>query len=295
MNARELVTALRGRWYTTYGLARCPSHDDGNTPALSITDGDKGKLLLKCFGGCEFPRITSALRARGLWAGGSIAPSADGTEIPASDRAKEREAENEKRRQAALDVWRQTKPAVGTVAQLYLENRGISDPPPMSVRYHPGLKHSGTGLLMPAMVAAICNLDRRITAVHRTYLAITGRKAEISGNKMALGPIGSASVHLAPAAAKLGIAEGIETALSAMQLFKVPVWCACGNWLEKVQVPAEVKGIVIFADRGDAGEQAAERAAEVHAAAGRYVEIKYPEIGDDFNDELRARAAGRAA
>jgi len=47
------------------GLTHCPAHAD-STPSLSVTDKD-GKLLVKCFGGCDQDRVTNALKSRGLW------------------------------------------------------------------------------------------------------------------------------------------------------------------------------------------------------------------------------------
>lgn len=43
----------------------CPAHDDA-TPSLSVTDMD-GKILVKCFAGCEQQEVIVALRERGLW------------------------------------------------------------------------------------------------------------------------------------------------------------------------------------------------------------------------------------
>ena len=42
----------------------------------------------------------------------------------------------------AFAIWKQTKPAKGTLAQAYLESRGLHLLPPASLRFHPGLKHS---------------------------------------------------------------------------------------------------------------------------------------------------------
>lgn len=41
-------------------LARCPAHED-RSPSLSVKDGDGGKILLKCFAGCETESILIAL------------------------------------------------------------------------------------------------------------------------------------------------------------------------------------------------------------------------------------------
>ena len=41
-------------------MARCPVHDDKN-PSLSITEGNDGRVLLKCFAGCSTEEIVKAL------------------------------------------------------------------------------------------------------------------------------------------------------------------------------------------------------------------------------------------
>jgi hypothetical protein len=46
-----------GRW-----IARCPSHHD-RSPSLSIASGRDGRVLLRCFAGCE---LSDVLRSAGL-------------------------------------------------------------------------------------------------------------------------------------------------------------------------------------------------------------------------------------
>ena len=41
-------------------MAECPAHQD-KEPSLSITTGDDGRILLKCFGGCPTEGIVKAL------------------------------------------------------------------------------------------------------------------------------------------------------------------------------------------------------------------------------------------
>ena len=65
MDARELTKALDGRWYGSYGLARCPAHDDRN-PSLSIQAGDKA-ILVRCHAGCETIKIIDELKRCGVW------------------------------------------------------------------------------------------------------------------------------------------------------------------------------------------------------------------------------------
>jgi len=55
MRAREIVTGLGGRWDGGYGMAQCPCHADGGTPALKISDAParSGGSDLHCFAGCD--------------------------------------------------------------------------------------------------------------------------------------------------------------------------------------------------------------------------------------------------
>lgn len=41
-------------------MACCPAHDD-KTPSLSISEGENGRMLLKCFAGCSVESVSSAL------------------------------------------------------------------------------------------------------------------------------------------------------------------------------------------------------------------------------------------
>lgn len=44
-------------------LACCPAHDD-DSPSLSISEGEDGKLLLNCYAGCSFDTVVSALNSQ---------------------------------------------------------------------------------------------------------------------------------------------------------------------------------------------------------------------------------------
>ena len=207
MNARTICAALGGRWHGDYGMTRCPCHEDRD-PSLSITDGQDGKLLVNCFAGCDPVDILRALNGNGL------------SEPPGESPAPRLHHRDNGR--AALDIWRESRPAAGTLVEKYLRRRGITLPVPPSIRYHPGLRHKATGLVLPAMVAAVQAPDRRVCAIHRTFLNEYGAKASVLTPKMALGSLGAGAVRLAKAGRVLGLAEGIEDALSAMQLCGLP-------------------------------------------------------------------------
>jgi putative DNA primase/helicase len=102
----------------------------------------------------------------------------------------------------------------------------------------------------------------------------------------------------------LGVAEGIETALAAYAVARIPVWCCISaGLLECVDVPDSVRHVVIFADLDRSGtglrsaEVLAERLSTTLDENGKpkwTVEIVIPEgpipdgeKGVDWNDVLK--------
>jgi hypothetical protein len=140
------------------------------------------------------------------------------------------------------------------------------------------------------MVAAVQAPTRKIVAIHRTYLdSQTSRKAAVDAPKKALGRFVGGSVRLGAVSATLGLAEGIETGLSAMQIFNIPVWCSLGGRHHQVVLPEAVRHVAIFSDNGKAGQRAAMAAVNVFTNQGRWVTLRFPpdEFGD-WNDFLQS-------
>lgn len=196
-----------------------------------------------------------------------------------------------------VNLWRVSQPLDGTdPASLYLAGRGLAHTAwPSQLRYARKATYwhdDKTRTDHPAMVALYVSPDRQSSTVHFTYLDERGRKADVpKKRKLAPGkvPYGGA-VRLAPSAETMGIAEGIETALSAMRLFDVPVWAAlsAGN-LVKWQPPANVRHVLVFgdADKSLAGQHAAWSLAYRLKTEGIEAEVRLPdEIGTDWNDVL---------
>ncbi len=130
-------------------------------------------------------------------------------------------------------------------------------------------------------------------AVHRTFLARDGRsKAQVTPSKMMLGPCRGGVVRLGLIRGRLMIAEGIETALSAMQATAQPAWAALlTSGLRTLELPADVGDVVVLADGDDPGEAAAVHCAWRWKREGRRVRIARPPQGLDFNDMLLGGAS----
>ena len=224
INAQELTTALGGRWHGSYGTARCPAHEDRN-PSLQLSDGDTA-ILFKCHAGCESRAVIDALKPRGLWP-----ESGAGTtsyKRPHKAPQPRRDNDSARRGEVARALWSSAQPALGTPVSAFLESRGIIVSIPPTIRYLARAKHAETGLILPAMIAAVARWpSSEIVAVQRTFLKANGEgKAAVSSPKKMLGPVAGGAVRLAPHGPTLVVAEGIETAMTLLQETKYPVWAA---------------------------------------------------------------------
>ena len=179
-------------------------------------------------------------------------------------------------------------------ACLYLAGRGLRlHDLPESIRTHSGMAYLDDGKVLgtfPAMLATITSPTGKAVSIHRTYIQ-GGRKAPVPAPKKLMQglPLAGAAIRLTPISRTLGIAEGIETALAAAELFEVPTWsCISTAGIETFAPPEGVEHIVIFADHDEnfAGHAAAYRAAHRLALKGYEVEVCIPPTVGDWLDEL---------
>jgi len=99
-----------------------------------------------------------------------------------------------------------------------------------------------------------------------------------------------AAVRLALPDKIMGVAEGVETALSAMRLFRLPTWaCLSDVRLASWWPPEGVLEVVVFGDRdaSAAGQAAAWALAKRLKAKGIKSSVELPpHDGQDWNDVL---------
>lgn len=280
---RDIVEAFGGTWHGASGMCRCPAHDD-RSPSLSVRIGYRA-LLFHCFAGCETVEVMRALRRAGQTAlSANTFVGSDRPVLPATPN------------QVARRLWEGSVPIADTLAAVYLDRRYITARS-AELRFKPraqlGSKPNAT--FHPALIAAIRD-DRGLVAVHRTFLDPKSCwKAAIPDPKRMLGRPGAGAVRLAPAGPVLGLAEGLETALSAMDILGFPVWAVLGN--ERfgiVSVPAVVQRLIILRDPDKGGERASELA-ENQIREGLSIETLLPPgKGRDWNAVAMSRR-GEAA
>lgn len=190
----------------------------------------------------------------------------------------------------------------GDPASMYLRSRGI-EYIPQEVRFLDRCRYQERGqeaFYVPAMLARVSDAQGNMVNVHRTYITMDGRRADVPDfRKMMSGrvPDGSA-IRLWPAGSKLGVAEGIETAVSAAILFKMPVWsCINARGVMVFDPPKEVSELVIFGDNdtsftGQSAAYALANRLKLQVSGPRIVRVEIPErSGEDWNDVLKRKGA----
>lgn len=204
----------------------------------------------------------------------------------------------------AVGLWRSAQPLTGNdPASWYLVGRGIKPTAwPTQLRFLPRATYihdDKRRTQHPAMLALFAAPDASGYTVHTTFLDPAGRKAQVPiVRKLAPGKIPpGGAVRLAPSADTMGIAEGIETALSASALFGVPVWAALtAGALLKWQPPATARHVIVFGDHDQSftGQHASYSLAYRLKTEGLHVEVRLPdEMGTDWNDVLGAERTSR--
>ncbi len=180
----------------------------------------------------------------------------------------------------------------------YLEGRGLVFPSGFvtDLRYHSKCSYHEEGNRYshhPAMLAKVTGPDGTPATIHRTFLTAQGKKANVEKPRLLMPgkiPKGSA-IRLFEPRAQMGIAEGIETALSAALIYKMPVWAAMSTtMMMHWEPPEDVEDVIIFGDNDEnfAGHAAAFSLANRLCSVGNYVSVKVmiPDEVGDWNDYL---------
>ena len=141
------------------------------------------------------------------------------------------------------------------------------------------------------MIAAVTDLDGKVTGVHRTWLARDGgTKAPVDIQRKAMGDLLGHAVRVGVAKDVMAAGEGIETVLSLRQaLPKMPMVAALSaGHLAAFLFPANLRRLYIIRDNDPAGDGARDSLIARAFNVGIEAITLSPMMGD-FNDDLTNR------
>lgn len=201
-------------------------------------------------------------------------------------------------RTKVLNKFSKLQPLRGTDGAGYLSGRGIFSLPSEAVRFNDKQRHNKS--IYQSLYSLVTDDKGELCYLHQTLLD-GPKKADIGTSAKRLKSLQddnyldharSVAIRMFPVASTLGIAEGIETALSAHQIYKVNTWATINSgFMKKFRVPAGVRNLIIFADRDEnsaTGLAAAMECAHANLLAKNdlvSVRVYYPDH-DDFNNML---------
>lgn len=258
-NGKAIIQALGGKRANRRWLFRCPCHDD-RKPSASLRDDGK----LECFAGCDARAIALALDSQGFKDDGNPGRVVTREEILKLSEQQKLEA------QWLWKEWEHDTPRDTITVEYYLRSRGILLPVPPALRRY----------RLNGWIAAAQSLKGEVICVqYRT----PGYKPFMHGV-----PSRSA-IQLAPAGRHLGLAEGLETAMSATQITGVPCWCCMGaKNMAMVDIPGTVEVVHLFYDNDEAGIRARDYATRMYRTRGFQVwQRRLDEQFKDWNDPLK--------
>ena len=197
--------------------------------------------------------------------------------------------------EAARRLFAMSQPISGTIVEAYLRRRGITALHGTGrLRFHPRCYYRPDAYapteVWPAMVAAVTDLDGKITGAHRTWLAPDGRgKAPVDTPRRAIGHLLGNAVRFGVAGEVMAAGEGIETMLSLRCVLPtIPMAAALSAaHLAALLFPMSLRRLYIARDDDRAGDGATATLLDRAMEAGIESIALSPQLGD-FNEDLRA-------
>lgn len=200
--------------------------------------------------------------------------------------------------EAARRLFAMSKPIVGTVAEAYLRNRGLTAMRDCTaLRFHPRCYYRGDEDdprdsirdAWPALLAAVTDLSGTQTGAHRTWLDPSGRdKAPVSTPRRAMGHLLGHGVRFGLGDDVMAAGEGIETMLSLRSVMPtLPMVAALSaNHLAALLLPPTLRRLYLARDDDEAGRYGVETLADRARSAGIEALTLDASVGD-FNEDLR--------
>jgi putative DNA primase/helicase len=204
----------------------------------------------------------------------------------------------------AIQIWEQSQPIKGTLAEKYLAGRSIhGEFSPDVLRFHPDLswRDGSNRGASPAFIALLRDVGSgKAKAIQRRFLSANGGKHPKVSHWRSLGPQRGCAVMLSRfgevQSGTLHICEGIEDALSAKALGYSPVWAVVGtSGISKFPVLPDISRLIVLADndtKSRAGLRAAEEVIDRYLKTGIVAGYRMPPC-KDINELAQNLEAGQ--
>lgn len=196
--------------------------------------------------------------------------------------------------EASRRLFDMSQPISGTLVESYLRGRGIATLHGTgSLRFHPRCYYRpddyGPTETWPAMIAAVTDLDGRLTGAHRTWLMPDATsKAPVETPRRAMGDLLGHAVRFGVPGSVMAAGEGIETTLSLRCALPDMAMAAAlsAAHLAAIGFPPTLRRLYIIRDNDPAGDGARDSLIERATDAGIEALVLSPEM-EDFNEDLR--------
>ena len=198
--------------------------------------------------------------------------------------------------EAARRLFAASRPIGGTLAERYLRHRGIALPAEVSaLRFHPRCWYRAASgrQTWPALIAAVTDLEGRITGLQRTWLDPSGGgKAPVDQPRRALGSLLGHGVRFGRVRDLLAAGEGVETMLALQTVLPglAVVAALSAAHLGALILPPGLRRLYVARDNDDAGQRALARL--IDRSPGLDIRPLVP-LAEDFNADLLTLGADR--
>lgn len=268
LDIKTAARLLGGDAYRNRILCPGPGHSKRDR-SLSVSFHADGSFTTNSFAGDDFRDCRDHVKA--------ILGISDDAPVPVAAPPAPISSGGAAARIAAMArLWAQCVPIEGTLAERYLESRGLC--------------YDGDGWrFRPTSRALIGIITDALTGdaigYHETILDQDGSKIGRLMHGRASG--GVVRLYDEPGSTEICIAEGIETALATGAR---PIWaCLSSSIMKGLPVLPGIDQLTVFADHDPAGVKAANDVGERWHAAGRRVTLTMPGTpGMDFDDAKEA-------
>ncbi len=275
----------------TRALIPGPNHSHKDR-SVSLRLTEEGRILIHCFSPKDDWRdVRRALTDLGLL---DDEPRGEKRDARLSPSLVVAQPLDEERVARAGRLWEESGPLKHSVAEAYLRRRAVPAGlwGSQALRFHGRMTSLDDRAKRPALVAAISDAHGALQGVQVTLLSAHGTaKAAVATPRRVIGKLMGGTVRLADAQDELVIGEGIETMLTASDVFGVPAWAALSaDNLARLVISLPLRRLIIAADNDEAGMRAAQ-SLRARTVSSTIVEIEAaPQGFNDWNDWARAQA-----